>query len=109
MSNSLIDTVPVDGVALLGVKSSAGLAMTKIVQLFGHELLMLFDTNSFSIEGIFFLLLFILKKFVPTVICTVNEQRASHKDNNDDFWWHDDIIKWKHFLHYWPLVRGIHL
>ena len=21
---------------------------------------------------------------------------------------HDDIIKWKYFLHYWPLVRGIH-
>ena len=22
--------------------------------------------------------------------------------------WHDDIIKWKIFLHYWPFVRGIH-
>ena len=22
--------------------------------------------------------------------------------------WHDDIIKWKHFPHYWPFVRGIH-
>ena len=22
---------------------------------------------------------------------------------------HDDIIKWKHFLHYWPFVRGIPL
>ena len=21
---------------------------------------------------------------------------------------HDDIIKWKHFLRYWPFVRGIH-
>ena len=21
---------------------------------------------------------------------------------------HDDIIKWKHFLHYWPFVWGIH-
>ena len=21
--------------------------------------------------------------------------------------YHDDIIKWKHFLHYWPFVRGI--
>ena len=21
---------------------------------------------------------------------------------------HDDIIKWKHFPHYWPFVRGIH-
>ena len=22
--------------------------------------------------------------------------------------WYDDIIKWKHFLRYWPFVRGIH-
>ena len=22
--------------------------------------------------------------------------------------WHDDVIKWKHFPHYWPFVRGIH-
>ena len=21
---------------------------------------------------------------------------------------HDDVIKWKHFLHHWPFVRGIH-
>ena len=21
---------------------------------------------------------------------------------------HDDVIKWKHFSHYWPFVRGIH-
>ena len=23
-------------------------------------------------------------------------------------WFHDDVIKWKHFLRYWPFVRGIH-
>ena len=22
--------------------------------------------------------------------------------------YHDDVIKWKHFLRYWPFVRGIH-
>ena len=22
--------------------------------------------------------------------------------------YHDDILKWKYFLHYWPFVRGIH-
>ena len=22
--------------------------------------------------------------------------------------WHDDIIKWKHFPHYWPFMREIH-
>ena len=21
---------------------------------------------------------------------------------------HDDVIKWKHFPHFWPFVRGIH-
>ena len=24
------------------------------------------------------------------------------------FKYHNDFIKWKHFPHYWPLVRGIH-
>ena len=23
-------------------------------------------------------------------------------------WWHDDVIKWKHFPRNWPFVRGIH-
>ena len=23
-------------------------------------------------------------------------------------WTHDDVIKWKHFPHYWPFVQGIH-
>ena len=22
--------------------------------------------------------------------------------------WHDDVITWKHFPHYWPFVRGFH-
>ena len=25
------------------------------------------------------------------------------------WWWHDDVIKWKHFPLYWPFVQGIHL
>ena len=24
------------------------------------------------------------------------------------WWYHDDVIKWKHFPRYWPFVRGIH-
>ena len=24
------------------------------------------------------------------------------------WWFHDDVIKWKHFPRYWPFVRGIH-
>ena len=32
---------------------------------------------------------------------------------SDAIWWHscwshDDVIKWNHFPHYWPIVRGIH-
>ena len=23
-------------------------------------------------------------------------------------WWHDEVIKWKHFPRYWPFVWGIH-
>ena len=23
-------------------------------------------------------------------------------------WFHDDVIKWKHFQRYWPFVQGIH-
>ena len=24
------------------------------------------------------------------------------------YWFHDDVIKWKHFPRHWPFVRGIH-
>ena len=30
------------------------------------------------------------------------------KDLRRIHWEHDDIIKWKHFPHCWPFVRGIH-
>ena len=33
------------------------------------------------------------------------QQSTSHVHMASD---HDDIIKWKHFLRYWPFVRGIH-
>ena len=26
----------------------------------------------------------------------------------DALWYHDDVIKWKHFPRYWPFVGGIH-
>ena len=34
----------------------------------------------------------------------------SHDRESVMFWKaeHDDVIKWKHFLHYWPFVRGSH-
>ena len=32
-----------------------------------------------------------------------------YTDGSDHFLLaHDDVIKWKHFPHYWPFVRGIH-
>ena len=30
------------------------------------------------------------------------------KGNWHGLCWHDDVIKWKHFPHYWPFVREIH-
>ena len=36
---------------------------------------------------------FLLQDFTP----------HSHSHKN-----HDDVIKWKHFPRYWPIVRGIH-
>ena len=31
------------------------------------------------------------------------------KSNGGQYsWWHDDVIKWKHFPRYWPFVREIH-
>ena len=35
-----------------------------------------------------------------------------HKGNPTNVWnnpqYHDDVMKWKHFPHYWPFERGIH-
>ena len=39
-------------------------------------------------------------------------QLPSHTDDSlthpNNIYGHDDVIKWKHFLRYWPFVRGIH-
>ena len=37
-------------------------------------------------------------------ICLWDAVHGSHRTSNS----HDDVIKWKHFPRYWPLVRGIH-
>ena len=35
--------------------------------------------------------------------------KASHGCNDStNPWFHDDVIKWTHFLRYWPVVREIH-
>ena len=31
-----------------------------------------------------------------------------HENGRLGLWFHDDVIKWKHFPRYWPFVRGIH-
>ena len=32
----------------------------------------------------------------------------AHSAQRKKYAYHDDVIKWKHFPHYWPFVRGIH-
>ena len=41
---------------------------------------------------------------------TIKEGSFVRMKFRKDFGWvsHDDFIKWKHFPHYWPFVRGIH-
>ena len=40
---------------------------------------------------------------------TMQAKKYRNKHMFQDFLsFHDDIIKWKHFLRYWPFVRGIH-
>ena len=42
--------------------------------------------------------------FSKTEICEAKKWTHSKRKGL----WHDDIIKWKHFPHYWPFVQGIH-
>ena len=37
-----------------------------------------------------------------------NTVLAVSRKTLSQFLCHDDVIKWKHFPHYWPFVRGIH-
>ena len=37
-----------------------------------------------------------------------NKYMLNTKARSGKSWWHDDVIKWKHFPRYWPFVRGIH-
>ena len=38
----------------------------------------------------------------------VSGRFPSQRDRNADIWYHDDVIKWKHFPRYWPFMWGIH-
>ena len=35
------------------------------------------------------------------------ETKSKHRLCSPWWWWHAEVIKWKHFLRYWPFVRGI--
>ena len=37
--------------------------------------------------------------------CVENNVKPNQSINLDEY---DDVIKWKHFLRYWPFARGIH-
>ena len=41
-----------------------------------------------------------------TGACSVQTGDSSHASYLNH--WHDDVIRWKHFLRYWPFVQGIH-
>ena len=45
---------------------------------------------------------FTLKKWLSQKLC------SRFVLDSDLLRFHDDVIKWKHFPHYWPFVRGIH-
>ena len=53
-----------------------------------------------SISNIFFLHIFITEHSLVTTRSIFPQSLTIDT--------HDDAIKWKHFLHYWPFVRGIH-
>ena len=40
----------------------------------------------------------------PIMSHTIHRLNVCNMDTNP----HDDVIKWQHFLHYWPFVREIH-
>ena len=43
--------------------------------------------------------------FLKEIWC---ESRKASVQKRYNTWWHDDVIKWKHFPRYWPFVWGIH-
>ena len=39
---------------------------------------------------------------------SIQLSQISHEAPKEPLSCHDDVIKWKHFMSYWPFVRGIH-
>ena len=42
------------------------------------------------------------------VLLTHDVEITTRTETGQTRHYHDDVLKWKHFPHYWPFVRGIH-
>ena len=51
---------------------------------------------------------FYLYYFPPASIFNPQHGETLKHPHTHTLLFHDDVIKWKHFLRYWPFVRGIH-
>ena len=53
-----------------------------------------------------------VKLHQPLTKCIMKHQIRPHVNEHSlchqCLGWHDDVIKWKHFLRYWPFMWGIH-
>ena len=49
-------------------------------------------------------------RFLHSASCTQSKCTVvhRHRQRGNVQWFHDDVIKWKHFPRYWPFVQGIH-
>ena len=47
-----------------------------------------------------------MMRLMDTIDCAAEYTHTMHTETS----WrsHDDVMNWKHFLRYWPFVRGIH-
>ena len=78
-------TVAADGLAPDGARPSAGTVLTTKLDMF----------SSMSMS-------------LPVIQCLFYAADYMSQNSLRDLPKHDYIIKWRHFLSYWPFVRGIH-
>ena len=76
-----------------------------------------FETELYSVECVFndeshrsqlMLALILIPKVSFIRRNQSNIAQRTHDELITSRRFHDDVIKWKHFLRYWPFVRGIH-
>ena len=68
------------------------------------------DVRIYSAMTVLFVQIFFIMmslRYLPVVFCN-NASNSQGHIISLDVHNHDDVIKWNHFLRYWPLVRGIH-